>query len=218
MWLVNLEFRKYLHSKTLYGLFAIAVLYTVSFFSDPDRILTPETVVSNYTLFMALFGGILIAFHATELPTEPLVMSKPVKRFSALLQHFGAVALLSVFFAMIATPIEWHYYPNLHAVKLSALVLILFLLSVSAFSLLPAIFLRRELRIIWSVGVVFAFLGAMVNLPSSNLAEKLLLPVLSLTNAFLNGTLSMRDVLTALVSMGIYVGISVAVLNGKDLR
>lgn len=218
MWLVNLEFRKYLHSKTLYGLFAIAVLYTVSFFSDPDRILTPETVVGNYTFFMAIFGGILMAFHATELPTEPLVMSKPVKRFSALLQHFGAVALLSVFFAMIATPIEWHYYPNAHAVELSVAVLTLYLLGISAFSLLPAIFLRRELRIIWSVGVVFAFLGAMVNLPSPNPAEKLLLPVLSLTNAFLNGTLSMRDVLTALVSMGIYVGISVAVFNGKDLR
>ncbi len=218
MWLVNLEFRKYLHSKTLYGLFLIAVLYTVSFFSDPDKVLTPEMVVDNYTFFMAIFGGILIAFHATELPEEPLVMSKPIRRFSALLQHFGAVALLSLLFASIAMPIEWHYYPNLHAVKLSALVLILFLLSVSAFSLLPAIFLRWELRIIWSVSVVFAFFGVMIELSSPNLAGKLLLPVLSLTNAFLNGTLSREDVLTVLVSIGFYVGLSMVIFSRKDLR
>jgi len=105
MWLIGLEFRKYLHSKTLYGVLLISVLYTVSFFSDPDKVLTPEMVVGNYTFFMALFGGILIAFHATEIPGEPLVLSKPVRRFSALLQHFGAVALLSVLFSVIAMPI-----------------------------------------------------------------------------------------------------------------
>ncbi|NJE00300.1 hypothetical protein [Thermococcus sp. JdF3] len=218
MWLIGLEFRKYLHSKTLYGLLLIAVLYTVSFFSDPDKVLTPEMVVGNYTFFMALFGGILIAFHATEIPREPLVLSKPVRRFSALLQHFGAVALLSVLFSVIAMPIEWHYYPNAHAVELSAVVLILFLLGVSAFSLLPAIFLGRELRILWSVGVVFLFLGAMAGISSPNLAEKLLLPVLSLSDAFLDGTLSYSDALTAIASVGIYVAISVAVFGKKDLR
>jgi len=218
MWLIGLEFRKYLHSKTLYGVLLISVLYTVSFFSDPDKVLRPEMVVGNYTFFMVLFGGILIAFHSTELPREPLVLSKPIRRFSALLQHFGAVALLSVLFPVIAMPIEWHYYPNAHAVELSAIVLILFLLSVSAFSLLPAIFLGRELRIIWSIGVVFAFIGAMIKFSSPNLAEKLLLPVLSLSSAFLNGTLSYGDALTAIASVGIYVSISVAVFDKKDLR
>ncbi len=218
MWLVNLEFRKYLHSKTLYGLFFMVILYTVSFFSDPDKILTPETVVSNYTFFMAIFGGIMVALYATELPGEPLVMSKPIRRFSALLQHFGAVALLSILFALIAVPLEWYYYPNIHAIELSALILILFLIGVSAFSLTPAIFLNLGLRIIWSVGVVFAFLGAMIELSSPNIAEKLLLPGLSLTNAFLNGTLSRGDVLTVIVSIGFYVGLSMVVFSRKDLR
>ena len=218
MWLVKLEFRKYLHSKTLYGLLLIAVLYTVSFFSNPDRVLTPEVVVCNYIFFMALFGGILIAFYATELPREPLVMSKPLRRFSALLQHFGAVALLSILFAVVGVPIEWHYYPNAHAVGLSIAVLILFLLGVSAFSLAPAIFLSWELRIFWSVGVIFLFFGAIVELPSPNLAEKLLLPALSLTGALTNGTLSYTDALTALLSAGIYVALSVALFSRRDLR
>jgi len=218
MWLVSLEFRKYLHSKTLYGLLAIAVLYTVSFFSDPDRILTSETVVSNYTFFMAIFGGILIAFHSTELPSEPLVMSKPVRRFSALLQHFASVFLLSILFAVVGVPIEWHYYPNAHVVGLSLVTLILFLLGVFAFSLLPAMFLGRELRIFWSVGVVFVFLGVMVELSSPNVAEKLLVPVLSLVTTFVNGRLSWGDVLTSVVSAGIYLGLSLAIFGRKDLR
>jgi len=218
MWLIKLEFRRYLHSKTLYGLLLIALLYTVSFFSDPDKVLTPEVIMSNYTFFMAISGGILVAFHATEIPGEPLVMSKPVKRFLVILQHFGSVLLLSVLFAVIATPLVWYYYPDAHAIMISVLTLILFLSGVAAFSLPLAIFLGRELRVFWSVAVVFAFFGAMVGVSSPGLAEKLLLPVLSLTGAFLNGTLSYEDVLTVIASIWIYVAISIVVFNRKDLR
>jgi len=61
-------------------------------------------------------------------------------------------------------------------------------------------------------------LGAMAGISSPNLAEKLLLPVLSLSDAFLDGTLSYSDALTAIASVGIYVAISVAVFGKKDLR
>ncbi|WP_456453251.1 hypothetical protein [Thermococcus sp.] len=218
MWLIKLKFMKYLHSKTLYGLFLIAILYTVSFFSDPDKVLTPQTVVSNYTFFMTIFGGILIAFHATELPREPLVMSKPVKRSLALLQHFVGVVLLAAFFSIIATPLEWHYYPNTHTILLTASALMLFLLGVAAFSLIPAIFLGRELRIFWSVGVVFVFFGAMVGITSPNIAEKLLIPALSIQSTLDYGTLSADDALIGIASAGLYLILSLVIFSRVDLR
>ncbi|NJE62524.1 hypothetical protein [Thermococcus sp. 21S7] len=218
MWLFELKLKEYTHAKTLYGVLLVSVLYTVTFFSDPDKVLTPEMVIGNYTFFMAIFGGILVAFHAMDVPRNPVVLAKPSHRVSLLLQHFGGVAFLSVLFTLLPLPVGWHYYPHAGTLIQSSLLTVLFLLSVSALCLIPGMFLRDELRVPLSLGAVFALLALAVRLDNPGLVEKLLLPPLPLGKALSAGSVAGIDVLLSLLSISLYLLLAVMVFERIDLR